>query len=344
MTDKFRIDSTKIMYHPKRVAQLLDAYYDWEVAKNVYPIYVEVSPMGACNHRCTFCSVEYIGDSTGSLDPTLLSERLHEMGSLGVKSIQYAGEGEPLLHKQINQIVEQTHVAGIDVAFITNGVLLDKLENINELQWVRVSLNAGTRETYAKVHQTKPEDFDRVVANLKAAVQRKGTCAVGAQMTLIPENQSETEIFKALGTEIGLDYTTIKAYLTPRPAVQTQYSNFIPIVPVGDASCVVRENAFATHEIPYKRCMSVPYLWAYIMANGDVYACSAGHLLDDRFMVGNIYQQTFKQIWQSNKRRRLWEFMKTYDLKECRVNCHMNQTNIYLDEMVNHGVEHINYI
>lgn len=343
MSDKYRIDSTKIQYHPKRVAQLLDAYNDWEVAKNVYPIYVEISPMGACNHRCTFCSVEYIGYNTGSLDATLLAERLHEMGSLGVKSIQYAGEGEPLLHKKINYIVDQTLDAGIDVAFITNGVLLDKLENINEISWVRVSLNAGTKETYAKVHQTKPEDFDRVVENLKGAVKRKGTCTVGMQMTLIPENQDETEIFKALGTEIGLDYSTIKSYLTPRPAVQTKYSNFIPIVPKGDESCVVRNNAFETQEIPYKRCLSVPYLWAYIMANGDVYACSAGHLLDDRFMVGNINTHTFKEVWQSEKRKKLWELMKTYDLKECRVNCHMNQTNIYLHEL-NDGIPHVNYI
>jgi radical SAM protein with 4Fe4S-binding SPASM domain len=221
---------------------------------------------------------------------------------------------------------------------------LNKLENLNELSWVRVSLNAGTRETYAKVHQTKAEDFDRVVANLKAAMRRKGTCVIGAQMTLIPENQDETEIFKALGKEIGLDYSTIKKYLQPRPAVQTKYSNFIPIVPAGDESCVVRNNAFETETIPYPRCLSVPYLWAYIMANGDVYACSAGHLLDDRFVVGNIYKQTFKQIWQGDKRRKLWEFMKTYDLKECRVNCHLNQTNIYLTELVNDEIPHVNFI
>lgn len=343
-TDRFRIDSTKIMYHPDRVAQLLEAYHDWEVAKNVYPIYVEISPTGFCNHRCTFCSVEYIGYSTGHLDADLLGDRLHEMGSLGIKSIQYAGEGEPLLHKKINEIVEQTLDAGIDVSFITNGVLLDKLDNIEKLKWIRVSLNAGTRETYAKVHQTKPEDFDRVVANLKTAVQRKGACTIGIQMTLIPENQSEVENFKSIGSEIGLDYTTIKAYLQPRPAVQTQYTKFIPIVPAGDNLLVVRNNAFATQSIPYPRCLSVPYLWAYIMANGDVYACSAGHLLDDRFMVGNINTHTFKEIWQSDKRRTLWEFMKTYDLKECRVNCHLNQTNIYLDELVNNGVEHVNFI
>ena len=351
MSDKFRIDSTKIMYHPKRVAQLLDAQYDWEVAKNVYPLYVEVSPVGACNHRCTFCAVDYIGYQSVRLDSSVLRDILPEMGSLGVKSVMFAGEGEPLLHKQINQICDYALAGGLDVAFTTNGVLLDKLDPINDLSWVKVSLNAGTRDTYSKVHRTKPEDFDRVVANLKAFVLNRGRCTIGAQMILLPENQHEVDQFKKLGEDIGLDYTVVKPYSQHKSSTTHQYENFKPNIVVVHKTTgvgislppmIIRQNAIETKEIPYKKCLSTPYLWAYIMANGDVYSCSA-YLLDDRFKLGNINEQTFKEIWQGEKRRKNWELMKSLDIKECRVNCRMNQSNIYLNEVIE-GIDHVNFI
>lgn len=341
--DKFRIDGQKLQFHPKRVAQWLDGKEDWEKAKEIYPLYVEISPVGACNHRCTFCGVDYLGYKSVMLDLDLLRMRLEEMGELGIKSVMYAGEGEPLLHKRINTMVLSAKVAGMDVSFTTNGVLLNKLEAIEECTWVKVSLNAGTRETYAKVHQTKESDFDKVIANLRDAVKRKGNCTIGAQMVLLPENENEVDTLKAIGEDIGLDYVVIKPYSQHKFSVTRQYENFIPIVPQGTGKVIVRSESMQTKEIPYDKCQATPYMWAYIMATGDVYSCSA-YLLDDRFNLGNINTQTFKEIWQGEKRRQNWEYVRNkLDIHECRVNCRMDKSNRYLTDLLN-GVPHQNFI
>ena len=145
-------------------------------------------------------------------DTDKLSHRLFEMVCSGLKSVMFAGEGEPLLHKGINTLVSRCKDMRLDSSLTTNGVLLDKLETLDLCSWVKVSLNAGSAETYSKVHGTKAADFNRVLANLKNAAKRKGKCTLGAQMVLLPENAHEIETLANLCSDAGLDYLVIKPY------------------------------------------------------------------------------------------------------------------------------------
>ena len=117
--DKYKIDSHKLLYHVPRVK-------DWLDGRLVYPIYAEIAATGQCNQRCTFCALDYMGYENKSQDKDVLLKRLSEMAGLGLKSVMYAGEGEPLIHKQIGDIIVGTKKASIDVAITTNGVNLHK--------------------------------------------------------------------------------------------------------------------------------------------------------------------------------------------------------------------------
>ncbi len=354
--DKYRIDSTKLMFHPERVAQWRAAD-TWEKAKSLYPIYVEIAPVGACNHRCTFCACDFVGYRSIVLDHNILVGRLHEMAECGVKSIMFAGEGEPLLHKDINPIVIWAieYELPLDVSFTTNGVLLNRLEVLGLCSWVKVSLNAGQRSTYAQIHRTKEKDWDTVWANLKDATKRKGGCTLGVQSVLLPENRAEMFMLAHMVRDAGCDYFVVKPYSQHKKSITHQYEgvNYNDDNGLEEALATLNSDTFQVvfrseamrqeaEEIHYEKCNATPNFWAYIMASGDVYSCSA-FLLDDRFRLGNVNQQSFAEIWSGSRREENWRYVReTLDIRECRKNCRMDRANRYLADFGK--VQHVNFI
>src|SRR3990167_890615 len=95
--DKYRIDSHKLIYHIPRVNS-------WLKGENIYPIYMEISPSGDCNHRCTFCALDFMGYQKRHLDVSMLKERLSEMAihscfvwrrGRTINSRMYCGTNQP---------------------------------------------------------------------------------------------------------------------------------------------------------------------------------------------------------------------------------------------------------
>ncbi len=365
MSDNYRIDSHKLHYHPARVAALMEARGNWAAAKAIYPIYIEISPIGACNHRCTFCAVDYIGYQTVSLDADMLAQRLAEMGRLGVKSVMFAGEGEPLLHKRINDIVVAAADAGIDVSFTSNASLLPKgfIERaLPHVSWLKASINAGTRETYAKIHRAPAQHFDNAIANLTAMARtrddQKLATTLGAQILLLPENVDEIEtLAKRCRDEVGLDYLVVKPYSQHKHSLTHDYEglDYRPFLALEEKLAALRSAKFNVvfrantmrklgggHR--YHHCYSVPFLWGYIMASGVVSGCSA-YLLDPRFEFGNINDAGFQEIWEGERRRQNFEqVMADLNIDECRQNCRMDEANHYLSQLIDTPPPHVNFI
>ena len=349
----FGIDSHKLMFHPARVAQWLEAD-TWEKAKHVYPIYWEITTQGACNHRCTFCSVDAIGYKPQEMHATLLAIRMREAARLGVKSVMFAGTGEPLLHKGISGIVRDAREYGLDCAITTNGVLLDKLMDLDLCTWVKVSLNAGTPESYAKIHRTKIGDWDRVWSNLRIAAKRKGNCTLGVQAVVLPENVNEMRALASMCVEAKVDYLVLKPFSQGTFQLGKEYFGLrydrwhsqLEAVREFDTDTFKviyrRESMKQEGEAhKYSRCRATPHFWVYSLADGRVFTCSA-HLLDDRFCIGNLNDNTFQEIWEGDKRRQNWEMMREFDIKQCRKNCRMNASNIYLADF--ERTPHVNFI
>lgn len=355
MTQDYRIDSHKLIFHVDRVGE-------WLKGQMICPIYLEIALAGSCNHRCIFCAVDYLSYKTQFLDLPALKTAIGQAAACGVKSIMYAGEGEPLLHKDISEIIRFTKSKGIDAAVTTNGVLLKKelaSKILKYLSWIRVSLNAGTRETYEKVHRCPSEDFQKVLNNLKDAVaikKRDGlSVTIGIQLLLIPANIKEVLILAKALKKIGVDYLTIKPYSQHPlsgsridPGFKYERCAFLKkdleAVENEKFRIVFRQDTMErlSHSKDYKRCLGLPF-WAYINAGGDVYACSA-FLGKKEFCYGNIYKTTFKNILNGKRRRAIIKKVaSSLDVDKCREVCRLDKINSYLWELKHPG-GHVNFI
>ena len=354
--DKYRIDSHKLIYHVDRVSA-------WLGGDDIYPIYMEVSPSGACNHRCSYCALDFMEYQQRFLPVEILKERLGEMGRLGVRSIMYAGEGEPFLHPDMAEIAECTRAVGIDAAITTNGVLFGKelAERVlGACAWIKISINGATAKTYAAIHRCREGDFETVLENLRqaAAVRREKDlkCALGMQLLLLPENQHEAAQMAELAKEMGMDYLVIKPY-SQHPLSMTEkykdvkYGDYEKLAErlaeYNDENFQVIYRAQAMQQWDeqgkgYERCLALPF-WSYVDAGGNVWGCSM-YMGDERWCYGNIKDESFEQIWQGERRQEsLCWAGKELDAGGCRVNCRMESINRYLWEL-KHLPEHANFI
>ena len=349
-----KIDSHKLIYHPEAVSH-------WLKGNNIYPIELEISPNGGCNHRCIFCAVDYMGYQAVKLDKYVLLNNLREIYPKGLKSVIYAGEGEPLLNKDISEIVQGTKSIGIDAAMSSNGVLLNKelaQEILPSLTWIRFSISAATESVYRRIHQCRANDLERVLANLASAVEIKQknslSVTLGAQMLLMNDNKDEAVLLARKLGEIGIDYFTVKPFsYHPKSGHQlvVDYQDMLSIenelknLENDNYKIYFRSGAMKKlqDERPYDKCYGLPFM-SYIDTRGNIWPCIA-FMGDPKMCYGNIYEQSFVEIWTSKRKKDIMDlFQKKEFLQEnCRELCRLDEINRYLYQLKNPG-DHVNFI
>ena len=348
-----RMDSHKLIYHIDRVAK-------WKKGEIIYPIEVEIGLSGACNHRCIFCALDYVGYKTKFMDTEVILKNLEILSKKGLKSVIFSGEGEPLLNKDAPYIIRKTKEFGIDAAMATNAVLFTKEkaeECLSSLTWIRFSVAAITNETYKKIHRAKEGDLQKVLTNLSDAVEIKRRdklkTTLGVQMLLLPENQDEVELMAKTVKEIGIDYLAVKPFSQhPSSLVKRQvdYSESAEIEKSirkyedEEFKIYFRRQAIEniSHEKTYDKCYALPFM-THINAEGKIFPCVA-FVDNESLCYGNIYENTFDEIWESDHTKKIMEtFQGEFLKKYCRKACRLDEMNKYLNELKNPGA-HVNFI
>lgn len=144
------------------------------------PFYINLDVTHRCNLNCLGCRYHSTESDLPSrsaqmvkdLPFDLVNRLCQELKHMGAERILLIGEGEPLLHPNIFEIISKCKESGFHVAMFTNGTLLDsaRIASIldSRLDVLQVSLWASSPEIYEKNYPgTDPNNFNKVVEGLK---------------------------------------------------------------------------------------------------------------------------------------------------------------------------------
>lgn len=350
--NKLQLSGTKLIHH----LEILDK---WKKGEAIYPVFVEVSPTDACNHKCVFCAYDYLERKHNVINAEKLKNTFSELQKLGTKAIFYSGEGEPLLHKKFPDLIEYAAKIGFDQALNTNGVLLSyekMMRIIPHMSWIRTSVNGVSETDYANVHKVDKKYYKVVLNNIETAAkfskQNNLKTAIGVQCVYLNQPITELELHIKRIRDTGINYVSIKQF-NEHPSNPFKLKTPLPDPQELKALETLSTNVFQVSirlelekrewKRPYTKCLALPF-FAEIVANGDVYACGP-HLGEKEFCYGNIYETDFETLWSTQGRSVVEKHVcsiKDLD-KTCMPNCRLDQINRLLWDLKN-PPDHINFI
>jgi len=88
---------------------------------------VYVEPTSRCNLNCQTCVRRSWNEPTGFMDMRHFNRLMNDLRSVpSLEKIAFWGIGEPLLHRDIVEMVSSAHALGVETELITNALLLDQ--------------------------------------------------------------------------------------------------------------------------------------------------------------------------------------------------------------------------
>jgi len=361
MTDKYIMDGHKLYWH-------LDRVNDWLHGRRIAPIHIDVGLSKGCNIKCQYCFGVLQGNfyKKGSevyFPRESLLRYVKEAGELGVRSMAFVGEAEPLLNPHVYEAIVEGKKAGVDIALGTNGILLDVgkrgEEALEHLSWIRFNISAASEEAYKKIHASK--DFSTAIEKIRFCVRVKKKknlgLTIGLQMVLTPPNVNQVIPLAKLGKELEVDYLVVKQCSdTVENALGVfdrleEYDNFLEILKEAERisskgyNVIVKWGKITNKgKRNYNQCLGVPFL-LYSSGDGKLYPCGVFFdFREEQYQMGDLVKQSFKEIIESDRYWEVVEKVKQIDVhKECYANCRTHCINEFLWK-IKHAPEHVNFV
>lgn len=276
--------------------------------KRFQKVYIEIT--NRCNLNCEFCpkTIRKAQDMTLDNFEHIIKEvkDYTELIYLHVK-------GEPLLHKELKEILDICEKNDIKVNLTTNGTLLKKniqiLENSKSLRQINISLHSAIQ------NNKQDDEIEKYMNDIFECVDKlKPKIIISYRLwnvNSIEENQHNKFILEMLAHR----------YRIPMLYNIAKENNFVKL----DDNIYLNQDIqfnwpnIDNEEISCKgTCLGLKNQIA-ILVNGDVVPCC----LDENanILLGNIFENTLEEILNSDKATRIIEGFNNNKLEEklCRT-------------------------
>jgi len=182
----------------------------------LFPLSLDLNTLNRCNASCIMCPFAVKYDDKGEKLPPYyrltLSEYRELTAGLRVHSAHFVGAyAEPLMNKEIFDLVAYAKRQGTETAVTSNGTLLSRAfsERLIDagLDLLTISLHGATKATAEQI--MRKSDFDQVIANIRTLQQLKAEKCVShpaVQINYVGQriNIEELPDFIALAASLGI--------------------------------------------------------------------------------------------------------------------------------------------
>lgn len=285
-----------------------------------YPISVELSLTDRCMFNCIWCSdADLRHRNKGHMEEHTLMPLLEDLAAGGTKGITLEGGGESTMHPLIGQTISRIRELGMAAGLITNGATFHYRDHFDQLEWVRVSLDAANSEQMDKL---KAKDvFKRIIGNIREMIRRRQETVIGISYIITKFNRDGLEEIISTLRDDGVNYIQLKPVVdNPEMALETG-ETFTHLKDLETPDFKVYLEAMSENAIMGNG--SVPCvansLAGVITSNGDVHLCGRLNIDPDWPVLGNVNYRTFKEIWESAERER--QSLLMLDPETCKKHC-----------------------
>lgn len=308
----------------------------------------------ACNYACTYCYANFQRNVGHRITREVIFDFLTDCRDLGVRAISFTGDGESSLSPHFQDAVLEGKRLGLDIGTSTHGNHLGNLDLerlLPALTYIRVNISAATPERYARVHGVDPRNFLTVRDNIQKMVRIKRArgldVTIGLQMVLMPENGEDIVPLARLAVELEVDYLVIKHCSDNQTRnLGIDYARYHALTePLQYAQSLSNAKTQITAKMSkilsggkrnYTKCYG-PTFMLQISGTGLVAPCGDLFSTDkERFHIGNICEQRFKDIWNGPKFREVMEYIASDEFNpqtQCGTLCLQHLINNYLYEV-----------